>query len=231
VSNRIRGHVQSNVVAYLALFVSLGGVSYAAATIGSAQIKNNSVRSKDIRNRTLVTTDISRKTVASLRGKQGPPGPLGPQGPRGATGVSGNQTLELGAYSTALPANMTPAGSGCVEHASDNNILNARLDLPLPAGAAITQVRARYIDTSNGAESFTLRRVVFDGSSVDDIVAQGTSQNSPGEGLTTLTPVNLGEPLAPVSDTVFYYLIVSKSITTHTGQLAFCGLAVDYTLK
>ena len=37
------------IVAYLALFVALGGTAYAAATIGSAEIKDNSIRGKDIR--------------------------------------------------------------------------------------------------------------------------------------------------------------------------------------
>jgi hypothetical protein len=46
------------VVALLALFVAMGGVSYAAAKIGSKQIKNNSVRGKDIRNGTVAGKDL-----------------------------------------------------------------------------------------------------------------------------------------------------------------------------
>ena len=48
------------VVALISLFVALGGVGYAAATIGSAQIKNNSVRGKDIRNRTIASKDVKK---------------------------------------------------------------------------------------------------------------------------------------------------------------------------
>jgi hypothetical protein len=51
-------------IAPVALFVSLGGVGYAAAMIGSAQIKNNCVASKDIRNRTSVTKDSARRRSA-----------------------------------------------------------------------------------------------------------------------------------------------------------------------
>jgi hypothetical protein len=61
----------------MALFVSLGGVGYAAATIGSAQIKDNSVASKDIRNHTIASKDLSRKAVSSLKGRRGAPGPAG----------------------------------------------------------------------------------------------------------------------------------------------------------
>jgi hypothetical protein len=53
------------VVALLALFVALGGSSYAALRIGSAQIVNNSVRSKDIRNNDVRSQDIRNNDVLS----------------------------------------------------------------------------------------------------------------------------------------------------------------------
>lgn len=53
----------SNVVATLALFVALGGSSYAAMRIGSADIADNSVRGKDIRNRTLTHRDVGRNAL------------------------------------------------------------------------------------------------------------------------------------------------------------------------
>jgi hypothetical protein len=52
-------------VALISLFVSLGGVGYAAATIGSAQIKNNSVRTQDIRNGTIRGKDVRRNSLAA----------------------------------------------------------------------------------------------------------------------------------------------------------------------
>jgi hypothetical protein len=50
-------------IAFAALFVALGGGAYAAAKIGSAQIKNNSVRTKDIRNRTIRGKDVHSETI------------------------------------------------------------------------------------------------------------------------------------------------------------------------
>lgn len=50
-------------LALLSLFVSLGGVGYAAATIGSRQIKNNSIRGTDIRNGTVASRDIKNRGV------------------------------------------------------------------------------------------------------------------------------------------------------------------------
>src|SRR4051812_21834270 len=51
------------VIAFVALFVALGGVGYAAAKIGSRQIKNNSILSKDIRNRTIRGKDVRHETI------------------------------------------------------------------------------------------------------------------------------------------------------------------------
>jgi hypothetical protein len=53
----------SMIVAVIALFVSLGGVGYAAAVIGSAQIKNNSVRTEDIHNSTITGKDVKNGSL------------------------------------------------------------------------------------------------------------------------------------------------------------------------
>jgi hypothetical protein len=49
----------ANIASTLALFLALGGTAYAAATIGSADIVNNSIRGKDIHNRTIQNKDIA----------------------------------------------------------------------------------------------------------------------------------------------------------------------------
>jgi hypothetical protein len=53
----------SLVIASLALFVALGGVGYAAATIGSASVVDNSLRSKDVRNNDLRGKDVRTNTL------------------------------------------------------------------------------------------------------------------------------------------------------------------------
>jgi hypothetical protein len=67
----------ANVTSTLALFLALGGVSYAALSVGSRQIRNNSVRtqdlrnndvrSRDIRNRTIVNRDVLSNTLGGLQ--------------------------------------------------------------------------------------------------------------------------------------------------------------------
>jgi hypothetical protein len=49
----------ANVIATLALFLALGGSSY-ALTVGSGSIRNNSIRSVDVRNGTLRDRDVKR---------------------------------------------------------------------------------------------------------------------------------------------------------------------------
>jgi hypothetical protein len=51
------------VVALIALFAATGGVGYAAATIDSGDILNNSIRSKDVHNRDLRATDVKKDSL------------------------------------------------------------------------------------------------------------------------------------------------------------------------
>lgn len=60
------GHLRSNAVAYLALFVALGGTSaYAASKIGSKQIKANAVQSKHIASSAVQSSEIAPGAVGA----------------------------------------------------------------------------------------------------------------------------------------------------------------------
>jgi hypothetical protein len=86
-------------ISLVALFVALGGTSYAVATIGSAQVKNNSLTSSDIKNNTVGSTDVKNNSLLAkdfkagqlVAGAPGAAGPTGPQGPKGDTGATGPQ--------------------------------------------------------------------------------------------------------------------------------------------
>jgi hypothetical protein len=78
------------VISYLALFIALGGASYAAVTLPA-----NSVGTKQIKNRAVTLGKISQSARGALKGARGPAGApclptvaacRGPQGP-GATGI------------------------------------------------------------------------------------------------------------------------------------------------
>lgn len=51
------------VVALLALFVALGGVSYAVATIDSSDIVNGSIRGRDVKNKSLTGDDVKDRSI------------------------------------------------------------------------------------------------------------------------------------------------------------------------
>jgi hypothetical protein len=64
VTNKLRQRLTyANVMSTLAVFIALGGSSYAALHIDSADIANNSVRSVDVRNRTLTERDFKRNSL------------------------------------------------------------------------------------------------------------------------------------------------------------------------
>ena len=83
----------------IALFVALGGTSFAVATgsIDSGEIKNNAIRSEDIRNNDIRSKDVRTGSLLARdfklgqlpTGPQGPKGDTGPQGPKGDTGAPG----------------------------------------------------------------------------------------------------------------------------------------------
>lgn len=82
----------STLAAYLALFVALGGTSYAvvnlpANSVGSGELRKNAVRSSDVKNRSLKKIDFKKDPLPKGQaGATGATGPAGPAGPAGAPG-------------------------------------------------------------------------------------------------------------------------------------------------
>src|SRR3954451_14771948 len=75
----------ANITATLALFLALGGTSYAALklprnSVGSKQIRSGAVTSRAVHDRSIRLRDVSVATRKSLSGGQGPAGPVGPPG-------------------------------------------------------------------------------------------------------------------------------------------------------
>lgn len=109
-SRRIIRYIRAHHIAFLALFLVLGGTSYAAA---SALVPKNSVGSPQVINGSLQTKDLSKKARAALKGNRGP---RGFQGPRGATGAQGAQGIQgakgdPGTSATSLFATVKSTGA------------------------------------------------------------------------------------------------------------------------
>jgi len=108
---RLRRFAVQHSVGLLALFIALGGTSYAVArppanSVGAKQLKRNSVTSAKIRNGQVKTPDLQRNAVRTQQvadgsllpedfapgqvpALRGPAGPKGDTGARGATGNTG----------------------------------------------------------------------------------------------------------------------------------------------
>src|SRR5687767_2993364 len=109
------------VVAALALIVSAGAGATASLMITGKHIKDGTVTTKDVKNRSLKAKDFSAKAKSKLRGPAGPAGPAGPRGAAGAAGAQGapgvsgfevvTKTLPLTGMVPAVPV------SGSVEGA------------------------------------------------------------------------------------------------------------------
>src|SRR2546430_2919001 len=101
--------LRHNAIALLALFLALGGTSFAAASlINGSQIKKHSIA----KNR------LTNKAIKQLKGNRGPQGLQGPQGvpgtqgPRGATGPQGPATGPAGGEVARRQPNPSTACGG-----------------------------------------------------------------------------------------------------------------------
>jgi hypothetical protein len=193
----------ANCVSLVALFVALGGTSYAVATgsIDSREIKNNTVRSKDVRNNTVRSKDLRNNNVrgkdirngtvrsrdvgnSSLLAEDFAPGQL--------PGVVGNLTVQR----LDLPLNDNTNNSGSVPcpagekiiagsvNVSDATSADVNITVSRPSqgagqlvpdsGEAFDRWRGAAVNPAGGTGNVTLR--------VWAICTPGTQQSVPGTG-------------------------------------------------
>ncbi len=94
---RISRPTPSMAVSILALVVAASGTAYAANTIGSRDIVNETVKGVDVKNGSLGSREVRDGSLKSRdfsknampQGPQGPAGPQGPTGPQGPVGPAG----------------------------------------------------------------------------------------------------------------------------------------------
>jgi hypothetical protein len=173
----LRGHfTYANVLATLALFVALGGVSYAAITL-----PNNSVRSKHIKNGQVRQGDLGANAVTapkvangSLRledfargqlpaGPQGAKGDPGEKGETGAPGTPGQTAVTSGnvpiAASTGAGTTATLLTVGPITYSAnckDNGGGTFRLEIRIASSeaGAIAASRVGHLDLTGTPQQF-----------------------------------------------------------------------------
>ena len=94
----------ATVIASIALFVSLGGVSYGVATgsIDSREIKNNTVRSKDIRTSGVASSDVANNKLTGADVLESSLGKVPSSSRADTAGAAGNAAAVGGIISTRL---------------------------------------------------------------------------------------------------------------------------------
>jgi hypothetical protein len=108
--------LRRNTIALLALFLALGGTTYAAST---GLLGKNTVASPQVVNGSLQTKDLSKRARKALKGNRGLRGPAGragvqgAQGPKGATGSQGVQGPPGPTAGGVSPGDTGDAGAFC----------------------------------------------------------------------------------------------------------------------
>jgi hypothetical protein len=130
-------YIRNHHVALLALFVALGGTSYAAVnlpkgSVGAAQLKKNVVSSAKVKDGSLLTKDFKAGQLpAGPKGDTGDKGDPGAQGPTGAAGADG-----------------APGAPGQTGARGPSNAFEDNTNLgPQNVGTTFTTVAARTVPT------------------------------------------------------------------------------------
>jgi hypothetical protein len=151
----------ANVASTLALFIALGGVSYAAVrlpanSVGAKQLKKNAVTGLKIKNRAVSATKIARNAVTGYNVDEGTLAPV-PEAVRSTSaGSAALSRLDYESTVTTLPAGTaTTAIATC------------------PDGLYLTGGGARVADdtTASVNDSAPLNRTTWEATGVTDAVA------------------------------------------------------------
>lgn len=123
-------HVRRHAIGYLALFVALGGSSYAAVklppnSVGPSQIRSNAITGVEIKNGSIGLADLSSAArralegVAGVAGAAGPAGPGGPGGPAGPAGEKGEKGERGDKGEAGIPGVLGVFGGGTGSYVSE----------------------------------------------------------------------------------------------------------------
>jgi len=165
---RLRDHLTyANVMATIAVFVALGGSSYAALSLTGSDIRNESltgrdirngsIRSPDVKNRSLTGADIKVRSIPlnrlarSLRGPAGAAGPAGPAGPPGPGGGRGYQNVLVVAKASG-DFTLIQSALDSIKAASESN----RYLVRVAPGVYPERIQMRpYVDIEGSGEGAT----------------------------------------------------------------------------
>ena len=172
----------SNVIALLALFIALGGTSYAVTalpknSVGTQQLKKNAVTGVKVKNGSLSSADFAAGTL--LKGDTGASGATGATGPQGATGAAGPAGAQYSSVDGDSQTN--PIESNAVSVASGTIYLDqagkyamfARFDTTLTANMCAGGDPVLFLSTDGTVLAKSARTFLDSGSTWDNFVLFG----------------------------------------------------------
>ena len=184
--------VSANVVAGLALFISLGGTSYAAIAITGANIRDNTVSGRDVKKGSLGVTEFAASARAKLRGPAGRAGAKGARGDRGAAGARGDPgssgaTGPAGTQGVPGPTFATRllGGPQVNLNGADVTVLDTAYTQPFAGPVVMRGIAA--LDSNDASPRLTYCWIAFDGTTATNpvantIVGANLESHGPAEG-------------------------------------------------
>jgi hypothetical protein len=204
---RIVLHLKHNLVAYLALFVALGGSSYAAVRLTPGSVRTPALADRAVTHSKLATRSVSSTNVldGSLTGADFKPGALGqgvaesgggnggshtpgPKGDTGATGPAGGAYIGAKARSTGAvqaphggSTNVPLTGDTWTQDAQELDLIAGTMSVKTPPACSGSFGNALTINVDGKATTFGVPPQTPPSSSVTVPILVGTLME-PGAG-------------------------------------------------
>jgi hypothetical protein len=221
----VAAYARRHHIGLLALFVALGGTSYAATlprnSVGSGQLKSGAVRTADIARNAVTGAKIRKDSirsadVAGLRasdfvpgqlpvsgsGGPGQPGATGAQGPKGATGAPGAPGRDGADGAPGADGAQGPAG---------------------PSASVFTQVGFRSIESTSSPAVVVERAITVAGPSRLVIQVSGTARRDAPAGEGVLSCGTHVDPDGPAGE--FAAAPASYDLTIEDAELHAVALS------
>jgi hypothetical protein len=192
--SRLRARLTyANVIATVALFVALGGSSYAALklpknSVGSKQIKANAVTTAKVKAGSLLASDFKSSQRSRLRGAQGAQGLQGPQGLQGAAGTARayGEVVVTGGNFELVPGS-SKGVVAIAQGAGGNSAACIQLDPSINAATAIAVATSNNRSAGVGAFDTQVqiaRPLAYCGGILSNVTEVVTTEvNTPGTGV------------------------------------------------
>ena len=163
------------VVALIALFVAMGGVSYGVATgtIDSREIKNNSVRSRDLRNHSVTGKDIRQNSLGGAEIKESSLGQV-PSAARSGSATSATNAKSASNATNATNATNAGNATNLGNKPAGSYLSDIRLAAPVASANNSISPKTATASCAAGEEVVGGGGLVAGGNNPQNIVLQGS---------------------------------------------------------